>query len=323
MVTVPSKWDAYLANGSEPDAVDIRWRDAHDLARLSIESLAIETTLVRRDRSRGSIRLVGSGVHGHSVRVDSLAKTLANFQRLVLASGMSLEGHRSLKGQPPPMVVSRTRLRVEAAPSPGSLIIGFVADSPVAAEVAPDGQPDILGDESTLLDRAIEKSMGLLVTGKELGADADESEFIDLIEEAGPRVASTLRDLVESFIEASIEPEIVWMQPRLPKTFVSVSTPELILISQLVSSRSLAREPVELVGVIHTVSDMSPLKIETIDGETVSVDASRLPYESIRSLNVGDYIRVTADVTEEQTPGGEPIAKYTATAVEKLATPND
>lgn len=318
MVIVPSKWQGYLAAGSTSDPQEILWRDADDLARLSMESLLIESTLVRRDRSRGSVRLVGAGVHGHSVRVDNLSKLLANFQRLVLASGMSLEGHRSLKGQPPPLVASRTRLRVEAAPAPGSLIIGFVADSPVENEVAPDGQADILGDETTLLDRAIEKSMGLLLAGKEIGADADESDFIDLVEEAGPRVASTLRDLVDSFIEASIEPEVVWLQPRSPRFFVSVATPELIQISKLVSSRSLASEPLELVGVVHTVSDLSPLKIETDDGEKVSVDASQLPHDAIRAINVGDYVRIKADVTVEQAPGGEPTSKYVATTIDQL-----
>ncbi|MGW9168421.1 hypothetical protein [Agromyces sp. NPDC055658] len=319
-----SKWDEFFASADHDIThADIIWRDAEDLARLSIESLAIDTTLVRRDRSRGSIRLTGTGVQGHSVRVDSLTKTLANFQRLVLASGMALEGHRSLKGQPPPRVLTRTRLRVEAAPSPGSLVVAFVADSPVEAEIAPDGQPDILGDESTLLDRSIEKAIGLLATGKEITANADDSEFIELIEEAGPRVASTLRDLVESFIESSIEPEIVWMQPRTPKAFVSVALPELLMISKLVAGRSLDRDPVELEGILHTVSDMAPLKVTTIEGETLTVEAKELPFEDIRALNVGDYVRIKAEVTEDHTPGGEPVARYTATSVEKLVPPRN
>src|SRR6218665_2873352 len=77
------------------------WQDADDLARLSVESFRAERGGFRRDMSSGAL--------------DGVAETMRNFQRLILAAGLSSTGHTTLRGQPPADVVAKTRLSLNAA----------------------------------------------------------------------------------------------------------------------------------------------------------------------------------------------------------------
>lgn len=308
---------AAAADGVIPD--DIILDDASDLSRLGVEALAIASTVVRRDRSMGSIRLIGPGVSGHSARVEDVAKVLANFQRLVLAEGAALEGHKSVRGNPPALIVSRTRLRLDGAPSAGSLKLAFVGESEPGAEIAPDGHESLFDhSERMLVDRAVDHAIGLLALAKDIGPDLDSSEFLAVLIEAGPRVAATLGDFADSLSSAGLETELIWQRPRVKRTRVKISIAELELVSQYVASRELEKEAVELRGVIHTISDISPLKVGIGPDDIVSVHATGLPKAVIGSINVGDFVVILADVTEEVAPGGVPTARYSAKSIEVI-----
>lgn len=304
----------------QPPSGDILWEDAGDLARLSVASFIAENSPIRRDLSSGFVRLTGAGVRGHSASLDGVAATIHNFQRLVTASGLAITGWKTLRGRAPTETLSKTRLDLDGSVMPGSLILQVVPATLPSAEIMPTGQGEFFRDgEAQLIDQAMDKSINLLNLGAALGPDADESPFLGELNDAGPRVASALRDLTSGLVDAGFATEVVWEQPRLARKRTRLSVEELAHIAGLVSSRELAREPVVLVGVLRTVSDISPLKLEVAPNEFESINATRIASDVIAELNVGVRVRVHADVNEEVSPGGEPKAHYAATRIEVIA----
>lgn len=308
-------WSAYRESLTAPES-EPAWEDAADLSRLSLDAFRAEHSLVRRDVSRGFVRLVGDGVMGHTASLDSVAQVMRHFQRLVLATGLSLSGFKSLQGRLPEEVVSRTRLLLDGSAVPGSLILQMVPATQPAAEIMPTGQADFFADpEDQLVDQALDASLELLNSSKEVGPDADQSLFLPKLSEAGPRVASTLKDLSTALVSAEFETEIVWEQPRRPRRTSRLSTTDLVRITKLVASRELEKEPTVLKGVLRTVSDISPLRLDLGDNRIESIDAKGLPGEEISRLLVGMQVRVEATVTEEVSAAGDARAHYAATAI--------
>lgn len=306
-------WQQYKASLTGTPA----WVDADDLARLSIEAMRAENGVLRRDASSGSLRLTGAGITGHSGAFEGVADAMRNFQRLVLATGLSAQGHTSLRGQPPSDVVAKTRLNLNGSPLPGSLVLQIVPATPPAAELSPDGQTSLFGDEQSepqLVDTAMKDALGLLNDGRRLGPDADASDFLARIKEHGPRVASTLRDFSAGLVKSGFEPDLTWSQPRQPRLRTRLSTAELVHIGELIASRELEREPTTVRGILRTVSDISAWQLEVEENEIVKVDAKKIPAADTATLRTGMMVSVDVTVTEEAGPAGEVKPKYTATA---------
>lgn len=309
-------WQAYRSN---LDPSEVVWEDAGDLARLSIGAFAAEQSPMRRDMSAGFLRLAGPGVSGHSAPVDEVAKVMGQFQRLVLASGLSLSGWKTLRGRAPADVISKTRLHLDGSALPGSLVLQVVPASSPRDEIMPSGQGEFFREnENQLVDDAMNRCIDLLNMGKLLHADADSTPFLMEVEEAGPRVGAAIRDFTAALVEGAFETELMWAQPRTPARRSRLSVRELVHIGVLVASRALAREPVVLVGVLRTVSDISPLKVELAPNEVESVNAEAIPGEVIASLRVGLRVRIAADVTEDIAPGGDVKTHYNATQVDVI-----
>lgn len=303
---------------------EAEWQDADDLARMSIESLRAEHGLLRRDSSSGSLRLTGPGITIHSGAIDGIADTLRNFQRLVLATGLAAKGHKSLRGQPPSDVVSKTRLNLNGSPLPGSLILQIVPATSPADEISPDGQVGLFGDDNAepqLVDTAMERALGLLEDGRRLGPDADTSDFLTRIREYGPRVATTLRDFSTGLVKSGFEPDLTWSQPRQARLRTRLSTAELAHIGELIASRELELEPTTIRGILRTVSEISAWQLEIEDGEIVKIEAKKIPTANTATLRTGMSVSVDVAVTEETGPAGEVKPKYTATSFTVLSNP--
>lgn len=313
-------WDQFRANVQG----EAEWQDADDLARMSIESLRAEHGLLRRDASSGSLRLTGPGITVHSGAIDGIADTLRNFQRLVLATGLAAKGHKSLRGQPPADVVSKTRLNLNGSPLPGSLILQIVPATSPADEISPDGQVGLFGDDNAepqLVDTALKRALGLLEDGRRLGPDADTSDFLTRIREYGPRVATTLRDFSTGLVKSGFEPDLTWSQPRQPRLRTRLSAAELAHIGELIASRELELEPTTIRGILRTVSEISAWQLEVEDGEIVKIDAKKIPTANTATLRTGMSVSVDVAVTEETGPAGEVKPKYTATSFTVLSNP--
>ncbi|GEA85923.1 hypothetical protein CWIS_16130 [Cellulomonas sp. A375-1] len=306
-------WKQFKANVQG----EAEWQDADDLARMSIETLRAEHGLLRRDASSGSLRLTGPGITIHSGAIDGIADTLRNFQRLVLATGLAVKGHKSLRGQPPADVVSKTRLNLNGSPLPGSLILQIVPTTSPADEISPDGQVGLFGDDNAepqLIDTAMKRALGLLEDGRRLGPDADTSDFLARIREYGPRVATTLRDFSTGLVKSGFEPDLTWSQPRQARLRTRLSTAELAHIGELIASRELELEPTTIRGILRTVSEISAWQLEIEDGEIVKIDAKKIPAANTATLRTGMSVSVDVSVTEETGPAGEVKPKYTATS---------
>lgn len=313
-------WEQFKANVQG----EAEWQDADDLARMSIETLRAEHGLLRRDASSGSLRLTGPGITIHSGAIDGIADTLRNFQRLVLATGLAVKGHKSLRGQPPADVVSKTRLNLNGSPLPGSLILQIVPTTLPADEISPDGQVGLFGDDNAepqLIDTAMKRALGLLEDGRRLGPDADTSDFLPRIREYGPRVATTLRDFSTGLVKSGFEPDLTWSQPRQPRLRTRLSTAELAHIGELIASRELELEPTTIRGILRTVSEISAWQLEIEDGEIVKIDAKKIPTANTATLLTGMSVSVDVSVTEETGPAGEVKPKYTATSFTVLSNP--
>lgn len=309
-------WQAYR---SKLDPSEVIWEDAGDLARLSIGAFAAEQSPMRRDLSSGFLRLAGPGVTGHSAPVDEVAKVMGQFQRLILASGLSLSGWKTLRGRAPADVVSKTKLHLDGSALPGSLVLQVVPASLPRNEIMPSGQGEFFREnDNQLVDDAVNRSIDLLNMGKALEADADSTPFLAEVEDAGPRVGAAIRDFTAALVEGAFETELMWTQPRTPARRSRLSVQELVHIGALVASRALAREPVVLVGVLRTVSDISPLKIEIAPNEVESINAEAISGEVIALLRVGVRVRIAAEVTEDVAPGGDVKTHYRATQIEVL-----
>ncbi|WP_431696245.1 hypothetical protein [Kocuria rhizophila] len=313
-------WEQFKANVQG----EAEWQDADDLARMSIETLRAEHGLLRRDASSGSLRLTGPGITIHSGAIDGIADTLRNFQRLVLATGLAVKGHKSLRGQPPADVVSKTRLNLNGSPLPGSLILQIVPTTLPADEISPDGQVGLFGDDNAepqLIDTAMKRALGLLEDGRRLGPDADTSDFLARIREYGPRVATTLRDFSTGLVKSGFEPDLTWSQPRQARLRTRLSTAELAHIGELIASRELELEPTTIRGIVRTVSEISAWQLEIEDGEIVKIDAKKIPAANTATLRTGMSVSVDVSVTEETGPAGEVKPKYTAMSFTVLSNP--
>lgn len=313
-------WEQFKANVQG----EAEWQDADDLARMSIETLRAEHGLLRRDASSGSLRLTGPGITIHSGAIDGIADTLRNFQRLVLATGLAVKGHKSLRGQPPADVVSKTRLNLNGSPLPGSLILQIVPTTLPADEISPDGQVGLFGDDNAepqLIDTAMKRALGLLEDGRRLGPDADTSDFLPRIREYGPRVATTLRDFSTGLVKSGFGPDLTWSQPRQARLRTRLSTAELAHIGELIASRELELEPTTIRGIVRTVSEISAWQLEIEDGEIVKIDAKKIPAANTATLRTGMSVSVDVSVTEETGPAGEVKPKYTATSFTVLSNP--
>ena len=313
-------WEQFKANVQG----EAEWQDADDLARMSIETLRAEHGLLRRDASSGSLRLTGPGITIHSGAIDGIADTLRNFQRLVLATGLAVKGHKSLRGQPPADVVSKTRLNLNGSPLPGSLILQIVPTTSPADEISPDGQVGLFGDDNAepqLIDTAMKRALGLLEDGRRLGPDADTSDFLARIREYGPRVATTLRDFSTGLVKSGFEPDLTWSQPRQARLRTRLSTAELAHIGELIASRELELEPTTIRGILRTVSEISAWQLEIEAGEVVKIDAKKIPTVNTATLRTGMSVSVDVEVREETGPAGEVKPKYTATSFTVLSNP--
>lgn len=295
------------------------WLDSDDLARMSMDSFRAEGGGPRRVASSGLLRLTGAGIRGHAGSFDGISEALRNFQRFVLSTGLASVGHKSLRGQAPIDVVSKTRLNLSGSPLPGSLVLRMVPAMPPSEEIAPDGEVALFGDEDDqLIDTAVKDALGLLDEGRLMGSDVEESVFLSDLESRGPRVASTLRDFVVSLVKYEFEPDIAWSQPRHSRMRTCLSTTELARISGAISSRELERDPATLRGVIRTVSDIAAWQLELDSGEILRIESVGIPKEQTSTLTTGAIVSIDVDVTEESSPAGESKQKYAATSFELL-----
>lgn len=294
------------------------WSTPDDLSRMSQEALTSRAGGVRESLSNGTIHLAGDGVKGSSASLSDVGDVMKNFQKLVTALGASRRGYTNLKGRIAADVASLTNLRLIASPFVGSVVLDFMPDTHPAEELAPGGQPAML-DQPTeqLSDAAVSEALEILESIKEVGPDADGSDFLESVSARGPRAATAVRDFARTLATGDFETDLSWRIPGRPTIRTILSSSQADQISRLIVSRELDKDETTIEGVLRTVSDLSALYVQTDEG-LESIDGKDLPPDVIATAHVQARVRVRVEMTIQQRPGGIDVPKYRALGMELL-----
>ncbi|MDJ0337926.1 hypothetical protein [Cryobacterium sp. PH31-O1] len=291
------------------------WDSPADLARSSIEGLWRGGAGVREQRSAGTISLTGDGVEGSVAAIGAIGEIMVVLQRLVSSTGASIRGFKSLKGPFGIDIRTLTQLNLRAAPAQGSILL-FVEPRSVPADELTDAGQVMLIEQPVhqFIDECIGSVFELLTAGKALGPDIDTSDFLAKVIERGPRVAAALRDFAKDVRDDSFDFEFKWEEPGQATRRIFLSSSEAQRISEVVVSRELDRDNVEIEGILRTVSDVGPLVIELEGGGLETLKTAELDHEVIVGLHVGDFARFDAEMQVVIQPGGVQKISYSATA---------
>jgi hypothetical protein len=203
----------------------------------------------------------------------------------------------------------RSRGSLNAAPAPGSIVLGVSPKADPFREVAPGGVARMIDVPRPLADRASEELIDLLGQAASVGPDAED--LAAHISELGPRVATAVKALAEVLNQEHFDVDVAWMEPDQPTHRASLSAGTSGWLSDFVAGRALDGVEAELVGTVRTVSDIAKWSIETSEGRKY-VDASSLDPEAVRATHVGELIRLLVFVRVTQKSDGTTSETYEA-----------
>lgn len=294
-------FDALMALVGE-DLPPATWSGFGDLGRMSFEAMISQREDPREAiSSHGRLRLFGAGVAGHSADLDDVGRVATLWQRCVSAVGASLEGSRSQVGRIPDMVSARTRLQLSAAPAPGSIVLNVAPKAAALDEVSPAGVRQIFDVPRPLADRASDELIDLLSSASSAGPNADDLSI--KLRELGPRVATSIRALAEVLERAHFDIDVSWTEPELPTRRATVPAGTSGWLREFVTGRALDATEETVAGDVRTVSDVAKWQISTPEG-LVSIDASSLDSQLVRSVRVGQAVRILVRVRIIERPDG-------------------
>lgn len=295
------------------------WRTADDLNRMSLEAMAYQADESRVLPSTGVIHLAGDGVSGSSARMSDIGDVMKNFQKMVTALGASRRGYTNLKGRIAADVTSLTNLRLMASPQVGSVVLNFIPEISPSDELRPEGQGQLGDPREQLADHAVLDALVLLESIKEVGPDADGSDFLQSVSTRGARAATAIRDFAKSLADSSFTTDLEWRAPGESTVRTSLTREQADLISRTIVGQELDKEETFIDGTLRTVSDMSSLIVETSDGFD-AIDKGDLSPDTIQKLTVGARVRVSVEMTVQRRPGGVDVPKYKATSITLLTS---
>jgi hypothetical protein len=252
--------------------------------------------------------------------MDHVAQVMAAFQRLVTAWGAALEGAKSLRGAFSIGIQAKTKLRLVAGIAPGSVVLNLVPDLSPAEELTPGGMEAMIGQPvSQRLDQVLEEVSAVVREASAVGPDAGDSPLVARLSDLGPRAASSLRSFSDQLVAGQFDLDLEWAEPNRPTYRGSITASQAGHLAKVITGRDLDRGEVAITGVLHTVSDAGvPWEVEAA-GQRFRVKRGRLSAEAVRAARpgVGDTVRITAQVSLKDGPGGEKV-EYRATAVEAV-----
>lgn len=295
------------------------WSTPADLARISFESFVGKDTVGRKLHSSGRLRLTGDGVLNHSASLEHLGALMSRVQRLVTAIGAAENGFKNLRGRLPSGIASKTQLLLNAGARPGSVVLEFEPAMSPEDELYPDRVvPLIADDQEQLVDVSMKKAIALVSSVSALGPDADHSDFLAQVSQLGPRAATALSEVAKSVSTARFDVDIEWREPNHPTYRSRISASDAELLARLVSARDLDSEVDYIRGVIHTISDVSRIHIQTDDQALVAIKPGKLGNDELTKIRHGQRVEVTVDVKITQRAGEEPQPTYTGRSIRVL-----
>lgn len=287
--------------------------DPNDLSRFSVETHANKNPYSRTQRSSGHLRLTGNGVAGHRASLADVGHLAATFQKLVTALGSSIFGARqsiSAKAQ------QLTELQLDASPMPGSLILNFVPVVDPEQELR--GKGEMLDSEP---DQLIDKTFAALGQLLQPSTSIDSTDqIVGLLKDYGSMTSVTLRNFASAAADGDFDLDVLWQQPRLPSLRMHVSAESSRGLARLVQGRRLDEEPVELVGVLSTVSSSDHWVVADQTFGKVAFGVGKLLGEPYSAFNPGVHVRVAATMTTVEAPGRAPTHSFEANSIQATAS---
>lgn len=290
------------------------WTDPDELNRVSIEAHQDRDNDVRVLPSHGRLRLFGEAIQDHSVDIDAAAKLLINFQKAVRAWGASMKGIKALRGKLPLDVFNLTQLRIQASPLPGSVIFQLQPGSMPTEELSDEGYKLFDREIDQLVDQSVLAVIAVLNIAEQDSPDGGEVGFIQIITDAGPRVASAVRDLADSAQRANLGMDFKWAIPHKTAEGVKLSAQSARWITQVIRSRDLDSELVEFEGKLVTLSNLKAWQVD-IGDSIVPIDMAELS-QDLSEFHLNQMVRIRALQSARDFPGGQVSYRYIATLIE-------
>lgn len=294
------------------------WDDADDLNLESIEahmlSIATEKTRVT---SRGSLRLTGEGVDGHTVPMTAAGEVLQDFQSLTTNLGASLEGNKSSKGPLPKTIRDRTALALSASPSQGSVVLKFKPQ-------AQDGEQlslDQMEDEPPLADKAIDTIFELF-TNPPGDNDEDEDDWAARIHSYGPRVTNAVKIFSDRLSQNALDLDLKWRSSSGNSRRLEFSAARATGLSGHLDKVLTSNHSTAVSGVVLRVSiTPSPaliISIGSYSSETPGIrKGAEIPVEvedgddhTFLDLRLNDRVLMELEVEESQLGKKPPSFNY-------------
>lgn len=283
--------------------------DPGDTSRMSVEAfIASATGTARELRSRGSLRLHGTGVLGNTAALADVGLIATTWQKLISAVGGALEDIKSIRGQLPVDIITRTTLVLSASPSPGSVVLNLMPQADPFGEVAPAGEMPLLGVPRPLADRASETMIELLAETVTAGSTSLDRISVQL-RDLGPRVGSSLLSFADSIAKSNVTLDAIWREPTQPTRRAEVTPSTARWLKDFVSGRDLDAETIEMTGVLRTISDADKWLIE-VEDKQLRMDATELPPSSITKFHVSQRVRLSVRIAFREQPDGRTTPSY-------------
>jgi len=281
-----------------------------DSSRRSIEAFVAQGMGTARElSSEGALRLHGVGVVDTTAELADVGLIASTWQKLVSAVGGALEDIRSLRGQLPADIVTRTTLVLAASPSPGSVILHLRPKADPFVEVAPYGNMPMVEPDRPLADRASEALIELLSGAVDAGPAALD-DLSEQMKAMGPRVGSSLAAFASSLVKSDITLGASWREPEHPTVRAEVTPSTAKWLRDFVEGRNLDAEVVEMIGVLRTVSNAQNWRVD-VDEKPLRMDASELSPELISRFHVDQRVKLNVRTAMREQPDGRTSATRT------------
>jgi hypothetical protein len=298
----------FLAS-TEPEDYQPGEFEPGDTSRMSVEAfIASATGTARELSSSGSLRLHGAAVIGNTAALADVGLIASAWQKLVSAVGAALEDIRSIRGQLPADIITRTTLVLSASPAPGSVILRVQPKADPFLEVAPDGAMPLMDEPRPLADKAAEALIKLLAEAVVAGPAALEG-LSESMRDLGPRVGSSLLIFADSLAKSNITLGATWREPTHPTLRAEVTPVTAKWLKEFVAGRDLDAEVIEMTGVLRTISDADKWLVE-VDDKQLRMDATELDPSSITRFHVSQRVRLSVRTSFREQPDGRTTPSY-------------
>lgn len=287
--------------------------DDEDVARNSLQALLDDGSALSKARlsSSGMIRLTGEGVKGHSANLANTGILMTAWQKLVTSVAAAKHGYKSLRGTVKKNIADATALNLTAGFQPGSVIIPISPAANKVEELFPQGEPLVDSQPRTTIDQAMEETINLLAQAPECSQD----ELIELLQPHGPRVAATLRNTLRNLADSNYNLETNWREPGQRTVKAKMTAAQAAEVTNLIESKKLDADEVDICGRVRTVSDLSSLVVATGENEleeNLRIDRGQLTQEELEELKISMIIKIRCQMEEFHRPGGNVEYRYTA-----------